>query len=333
MRGARKSLVRLLIAAVITSLVYVLIVNGLRNPVADSTAVYQALFSDVSGLRVGADVRRQGVQVGKVTAIAVTPAGDTNVASVRFDLSRAQRVSTATRLSVKFQNLTGARYLDIRDEQVANPRAITEIPLSQTTGSFDITTIFQGLAPVLRTVDPADINSLMEKLAVFLDGDGAGVTDLLGSIRALAAGTKDKQQVIGTIVENISVFAGQLKGTSGPLIQNVRILRDVVSKVMPYAELFGPLAQYGPTFVTALNRLLWLLGLRPGAVLDQRFDVLRANLYRIPEFFERIPGAYGGLQPMLKNPGTDLSCTNGQLALPPMVQVFLGDEQVVLCNR
>lgn len=333
MTAARRALVYLLATAVLTTFVYVVVVNGLRNPVATPTSHYDASFSDVSGLRVGADVRRQGVQVGKVISIAVARSGDGNIAEVGLDLSHEQRVTTATRLSVKFQNLTGARYIDIRDVSGVPAMAITQIPLRQTAGSFDITAIFQGLAPILRTVDPADINALTEKLAIFLDGDGAGAADLLDSIRALAVTTGDRQQAISTLVDNIAVFARQLQGRSAAAMKNLAILENMTRKLMPAVPQFGPLGEYGPTFVTALNRLLWLLGLRKGAVLDQRFDVLRANLYRVPEFFERMPGAYSGLQPMLRHPGSDLNCTNGQLALPPMVKVFLGDEQVVLCNR
>ncbi|MUM19890.1 MCE family protein [Mycobacterium sp. CBMA271] len=333
MTATRRALIYLLVTAVLTTFIYVVVVNGLRNPVATRTSAYQALFSDVSGLRVGADVRRQGVQVGKVTSIAVSRSGDGNVAEVGLDLSREQLVTTATRLSVKFQNLTGARYIDIRDESGVPGPAIMRIPLRQTVGSFDITTIFQGLAPILRTADPADINALTEKLAIFLDGDGAGAADLLDSIRSLAATVGGKQQVISALVDNIAVFARQLQGRSAAAMKNLALLETLTQKLMPAVSQFGLLGEYGPTFLTALNRLLWLLGLRKGAVLDQRFDVLRANLYRIPEFFERMPGAYSGLQPMLKNPGSDLNCTNGQLALPPMVKVFLGDEQVVLCNR
>ncbi|WP_165695363.1 MlaD family protein [Mycobacteroides abscessus] len=323
----------MLVASTCTALAYVLIVNGLQNPVPGSTATYPALFTDVSGVRPGADVRRQGVQVGKVNSIKVVRAGDGNVAELELELIRNQRVTTATRLSVKFQNLTGARYVDIRDDDVPNPAPLTRIPLAQTIGSFDITTLFHGLAPVLRTLEPAEVNDLTGKLAIFLEGDGAGTADLVDSIRTLAAKTADNQQTISTLVQNIEIFAKQTLGRSDRVVRILSSLKTGVEKVLAAKDLFGVLAERGPNFLAAINRLIWVIGLRDGTDLNAKFDVMRANLYRIPEFFERLPGMYAGTQPQLTNPGSGLNCSNGRLTVPPMVKVFLADQQVVLCNR
>lgn len=333
MRTVRNSLLFLLIAAVATALVYVVIVNTLRNPLTGATARYTATFADASGVRNGADVRRRGVQVGKVTSVRLTRAGDTNVADVGLELSRDQPVTTATHLSIKFQNLTGTRYIDIRDDDVADPRPIANIPLPQTTGSFDITTIFAGLAPVLNTLEPADLNNLVENLSIFLAGDGVGASALLDSLRVIAGRTADKQQAIALLIQNMSVFAEKTQGNGGRLFQNLSYWTAVLDKTATVQDELVPLSQYGPRLVAAINRMLWVVGARPGENIDAKFDVLRANLYRVPEFFERLPGVYGGLQPMLKNPQVDAHCSNGALVLPDMVKVFLNDEQVVLCNR
>lgn len=329
----RRALMRLLTAAACTAVAYVLIVNGLRNPLADNTSDYQALFTDTSGLRPGADVRRQGVQVGKVTSIAIRRVGDTNVANVDLSLARSQKLTTATRLTVKFQNLTGSRYIDIRETGTPDPQPITAVPLTQTTGSFDITTIFAGLAPVLRTLQPSDVNNLFEKLSAFLEGDGAGASDLLSSIQVIASRAADKQHTLSTLIANISTFAEGIQGNSSRLFRVVTMLDHVVDETLKVREQFELGAQYGPNFTATVNRLLWVAGLREGDNLDAKFDVMRANLYRVPEFFERLPGFYNGVQPLLNNPGSDLHCTNGTLVLPPTVKVLLAGQQVTLCNR
>lgn len=333
MRTVRHSFLFLLIAALGTALVYTVIVNTLRNPITGTTAHYTATFTDVSGVRGGADVRRQGVQVGKVTSVRLTRAGGTNVAELGIELSRSQRVTTATHLTIKFQNLTGSRYIDIRDDNIDNPHPISNIPLGQTTGSFDITTVFAGLAPVFDTLEPADVNNLVEKLTIFLDGDAAEGSALLDSIRIIASRAADKQEAISMLLTNMSVFAEKIQGRGGKLFQNVSLWASALGKVATVQDELVDISKYGPRLVATINRLLWAVGARPGENIDAKFDVLRANLYRVPEFFERFPGMYGGMQPVLTNPGSSLHCTNGALALPEMVKVFLHDEQVVLCNR
>ncbi|SHU39818.1 Mce family protein [Mycobacteroides abscessus subsp. abscessus] len=333
MRDVRRSAICLLIAVLCTGVVYVLIMNALRNPVDGSTAIYHAQFTDVSGVRAGADVRRQGVQVGKVISIKVVRDGDANIADVEMELMRSQRLTTATHMTVKFQNLTGARYVDIRDADISHPQAVSRIPLAQTTGSFDMTTLFNGLAPVLRTLDPADVNEFTAKLATFLEGDGAGASDLINSIRSIAGKAADQDQTINTLVDNISLFATGIKGRSDRIFALLANLKSSVTTLLSAKSTLIALAQYGPNFTASINRLVWVLGLRDDADLDKNFDVMRANLYRVPEFFERLPGVYVGMQPQLNNPGSDLNCTDGRLVLPPMMKVFLADESVVLCNR
>jgi phospholipid/cholesterol/gamma-HCH transport system substrate-binding protein len=329
----RRPVVSLLAAVACTAVAYVLIVNGLRNPVAGATYDCHALFADASGVRTGADVRQQGVQVGKVTSVQIRRVGDTNVADIGLSLARTVKLTTAVHLSVKFQNLTGSRYIDIRDNPTPKPQPITAVPLTQTSGSFDITAIFSGLAPVLKTVEPSDINNLAEKLSVFLEGDGAGASDLLNSIQVIAGRAAEKQQAVSTLIDNISTFAARVQGNSSRLLHITALLDRVVAETLKVREQFGLSAQYGPNFTAAVNRLLWVAGLREGTDMNAKLDVLRANLYRVPEFFERLPGFYNGVQPYLKDPRTDLHCTNGTLIVPPTVKILLAGQQVTLCNR
>ena len=221
MRSTWRSFLSLLAAVLCTAVVYTLIVNALRNPVSEQTASYQAIFTDVSGVRPGADVRRQGVQVGKVTSIGIERVGEHNVAELGLEISRDQHITTATRLSVKLQNLTGTRYIDIGESASTDTRPITRVPLQQTTGSFDMTQLFAGMAPVLRTLQPADINNLTEKLSAFLNGDGAGAADLIADIRAIASKAADRQQAVASesgckstgrfAASWVSIRAGELK--------------------------------------------------------------------------------------------------------------------------
>lgn len=333
MSSMKKSLLGLLIAALCSALAYVLIVNGIRNPMTGDTAQYTATFDDVSGLRPGSDVRRYGVQVGKVKSIKVTRAGDTNLAQVHLEIAKSQQVTTATHLAVKFQNLAGVRFIDISDDSTPNPQPVSQIPLGQTTGSFDITSIFQGLAPVFRTLEPADVNDLTDKLTVFLDGDGTGTADLMSSLSTIANKAADKQATLKTLVQNLAITAQKAQGKTEKLFRVLTNVSNMVTSLSSIQDKFIELAQYGPNFAIAANRMTSLFRGDEKTDFNARLDVMRANLYRVPEFFERLPGFYNGLKPIMDDPGSDFGCLNGTMAVPPKLKVFMGDQQVTLCRR
>lgn len=278
MSSVKKSLIGLLVAALCSALAYVLIVNGIRNPIAGETAQYSATFDDVSGLRPGSDVRRYGVQVGKVTSIKIARAGDTNLAQVDLELATSQNITTASHLAVKFQNLAGVRFIDISDENIPNPQPISRVPLGQTTGSFDITAIFQGLAPVFRTLEPADVNDLTDKLTVFLNGDGTGTADLLSSLSAIADKAANKQIALKALVQNLSVTAQKAQGKTEKLFQVLTNISNMVTSLSSIQDKFIELAQYGPNFAIAANRMTSLFRGDEKTDFNAKFDVLRANL-------------------------------------------------------
>ena len=82
----------------------------LQRNVAGPTSSYSAIFSDVSGLAEGDDVRVAGVRVGRVDKIELT--GD-NQAKVSFQVRSNQTLYTNTLASVTYQNIIGQRYLGL----------------------------------------------------------------------------------------------------------------------------------------------------------------------------------------------------------------------------
>ena len=60
-------------------------------------------------------------------------------------------VVPTSRLAIKFQALTGLRYIDVTGaaEGAATANRMTTVPTTMTQPSFDITVLFNGLQPVL----------------------------------------------------------------------------------------------------------------------------------------------------------------------------------------
>ncbi len=217
MRG-RGALWRLVIATAVAVILLIVVSNAIRQPVAAEQRSYTAEFTDASGLHLDADVRvRGGVRVGKVSTVELRRRAGQSVAEVTFTLDRRYGVVSATRLGIKFQALTGLRYVDVVNpsEQYSTAELVTQVPTRMTQPSFDVTALFNGLQPVFATLRPEEIDAFAENAANYFTGDGSGLEPLLDSIRKkIAQFASDRQQVIATLLNNLSALADTMGGHS-----------------------------------------------------------------------------------------------------------------------
>ncbi|MFW0788423.1 MCE family protein [Gordonia sp. CPCC 205333] len=209
MRGG--SLVRPLLGfgifVVISLLATMSIWSTLAKPVNGRTISMRAYFVDATGLRAGDDVRIAGVRVGRVSQLKV----DNGLALVEFDLSSEQAVYPETTASVRYQDLTGRRYLGLSLPGASHAVATGKKTLSQNTigvertiPSFDVTSLLNGFAPLFGELDPAAVNTLSANIVDALQGNDVSISTLLAQTTALARTVADDDAVIGSIVTNLN---------------------------------------------------------------------------------------------------------------------------------
>jgi phospholipid/cholesterol/gamma-HCH transport system substrate-binding protein len=331
----RAALWRFLVASALAAVVFVLIVNVLRQPVAIETRSYTAEFTDVSGLHIDADVRVRGVRVGKVKETRLVRKAGQSIAEVDLSLDKRYAVVPATRLAIKYQALTGLRYLDVSNpsEQGSGANLVTQIPLSMTQPSFDITTLFNGLQPVLATLSPNDIDTFTDNAASFLQGDGGGLGPMLDSIRKLTGFVADRQQVVATLMNNLNAIADTFGGHSKDLIQVLDWLNRPIDATLSVLDEFRKSELYGPGFTSAAVRLLEKAGFTPGkADMDKGFDRAITVFDDYSDAFKRVPVIWDNVEPPAEA-GTPLPCSHGRAQLPESMDVLLNGQRVILCNR
>ena len=84
----RAALWRFVVSSALAAVVFILIVNVLRQPVASEIRSYTAEFSDAAGLHVDSDVRIRGVRVGKVKAMRLERKAGQSIAEVDIGLDK-----------------------------------------------------------------------------------------------------------------------------------------------------------------------------------------------------------------------------------------------------
>jgi phospholipid/cholesterol/gamma-HCH transport system substrate-binding protein len=331
----RAALWRSLLAAAVSAVLLLLVANEIRQPFEAPTRTYNAQFTDVSGLSDGADVRVRGVRVGKVLAIDLKRSNDgLSVAVVRLTLDRRFTVVPASRLAVKYQALTGLRFVDVQNpvegDSIAN--RVADVPITMTQPSFDITELFNGLQPVLAALSPDEINRFTDNAISFLQGDGSGLGPMLDSIHKLTAFVSDRQQVVATLVRNLSTLADGISGRSQYLTQILDLFEEPIKQVLGAMDEFRKSQLAGADFTRSVLHLLAAAGIRPGIDTSAAFDRAFTNVYDAIEAIKRTPVIWDNIPPPPED-GAPAPCSQGRAQLPEAMDVLLNGQRVVLCKK
>jgi phospholipid/cholesterol/gamma-HCH transport system substrate-binding protein len=193
------------------ALVMVLVTGGLAILVsnADSGPVrsYHAVFSDVTGLSDGDDVRVAGVRVGKVTGIGVH--GD-DQAEVSFTVGTGRPLLTSTGAVIRYRDLLGRRYLALT-EGPGDGRELASgdtIPIARTRPALDLNVLLDGFKPLFAALSPNDVNQLAGEIIQVFQGEGGTMTTLLTQTAQLTSTLADRDQLIGSVVGNLDRLLG-----------------------------------------------------------------------------------------------------------------------------
>jgi phospholipid/cholesterol/gamma-HCH transport system substrate-binding protein len=344
---------RLAISAVIAIILFILVANVIRQPLAADTRSYTAEFTDASGLHLDADVRVRGVRVGKVHSVDLERRDGQSIAEVGFTLDKSYGVVSGTRLAIKYQALTGLRYLDVVDPEVGDPKAalVTHVTTAMTQPSFDVTTLFNGLQPVIATLSPDDLNTFTANAATYLSGDGGGLAPMLESIRKLTRFVSDRQHVIATLMRNLKDISDTMGGHAKDLTRIMDWLNEgPVDGILNHAmDEFRKADLYG-SFTGQVEQLLTNIGFssvgnsgdyftygpeasKPNATdMDEALDRAFTHLEDFMDAIKLVPVMSENIPPPPQT-GAPLACSRGRFQLPEQMDVLLNGRKVVLCNR
>ena len=204
MRGGLLSpLIKLIVFLLVTAFATYVLGATIANTSYGSTKSYKAIFTDVSGLSVGDDVRIAGVRVGTVKEIKIVKH---DYAQISFTVVKQRSLPKSTQAHLRYRNLVGQRYVDI-EQGAGNPNDLLKggatIPVTQTFNALDLTALFQGFQPLFQGLDATQINSLSGEIIQTLQGEGGSLELLLTTLGDLTNAIADKDQVIGSVIDNL----------------------------------------------------------------------------------------------------------------------------------
>jgi phospholipid/cholesterol/gamma-HCH transport system substrate-binding protein len=267
------------------------------------SAAYHADFGSVSRLKAGQDVRIAGVRVGKVKHLAVRD-GHVNVT---FDVDKEYQLYTSTRAVIRYQDLVGARYLEI----VAGPGELRKLPpggtiaVSNTEPALDLDALLGGLRPVLSGLDGDKINEISSAVIELLQGKGATLADMLSSTGSFTSTLAARDELIGHVIDHLNTVlttidtrGAQLDTTIDELQRLVATLsagrEPIAGAIAPLASAQADLTAILQTSRRPLQRILE--NVRPlAAELNERQNDVNAVIDPLADAYLRMNalGAYG----------------------------------------
>lgn len=296
LRSMIPTLVKLGIFLVITLLCTLLVGNTLYRPLGGATTTYKAQFSDVVGLKNGSDVRIAGVRVGRVTSVEL----DGEVPVATFEVLDEQQLPGSTEAHLRYADLLGARYIALRPGAGRGTPLVEDalIPLDRTRPAVDLTSLFNGFAPVFNSLEPAELNKLARELVEVFQGESGTINSLLSHVVKLTENIANQDQLIGEVliglrqvtdfaVKNEPNFAALLNSMA-QLVSGMAKSRGVMSKAIDSsASLARSLSGLVVDIEPALTRDLRSIDRLAGVLVEHNGNFIK-TMEQTPKLFETV---------------------------------------------
>jgi phospholipid/cholesterol/gamma-HCH transport system substrate-binding protein len=324
--------VKSLIFTVGTLLATGMLALTIRNSDPGGTNDYTAMFTDATSVNKGDDVRMAGVKVGTVQSIGIgddrlaevkfTVSKDVRlskgtVVQIRFRNLVGQRYlallqpplpgspasndsgwSTDVGGTSEASSTTAQAAASTTSAHSASATAGETIPPGhtfeegETRPALDLTLLFNGFRPLLRLLNPDDVNQLSEQIVAVFQGEGATVEGLLQSTASLTSTLADKDQVIGELISSLSSVLTTVNDRTDQLDTTLVTMQQLVSGLNEDRTAIGGAIEGMGKLTTSVSDLLH--DTRPALRKSiEHLDVLSTNLDDnsddLEKFLQRLP--------------------------------------------
>jgi phospholipid/cholesterol/gamma-HCH transport system substrate-binding protein len=173
-----------------------------RDPLDRNTYKVSATFDDVTGLISNDNVKIAGIIVGKVTDIHLVGGR----AKVTMKIKNKFKVPTDTEASVRWRNLLGQRFVYLYPG--TSPTVMKSgATITKTRSVVDLGELFNRLGPIVRAIDPQQVNTFLDSFVAALDGNEGAVRSAVADLGKVTEAIAQRDEAIGRILDNLSVLS------------------------------------------------------------------------------------------------------------------------------
>ena len=292
--------VKLAVFTVVTIFITVWLAAVIGNfRLGSNPYVVTAEFSDASGLLIGDAVKVAGVTVGRVGDISIS----NGIAVVDLSIDEGIELPTGLDAAIRFRNLIGQRMVSLSG--AGDPTETLQngdrIPLDRTQPAFDLTALFNGLRPLIRSTDPGDINIVTREVLAALEGRSAEVEGFLANVAEVAELLATKDVALTELLDGFTAVTGDLASRDEQLGTTLAAMNEFLTQLAADREALSEALSTLDDAATRLQRIVARndesiaasvddLAILLDAVDDKRAD-LRAAVRALPDMLVAVERA------------------------------------------
>jgi phospholipid/cholesterol/gamma-HCH transport system substrate-binding protein len=216
----------------------------------DNQYTLRATFDDVTGMLANDNVKVAGVVVGKVTGVKVVDGR----AEVRFKVRKNVKLASDTSAAVRWRNLLGQRYLYLYPGSASTVLRSGD-RIQKTRAVIDLGELFNRLGPIVKAIDPQQVNAFLDAIVSGLDGNEEKLRAALDNLAALSGTLGARDAAIGRLVENLDTVSATIASRDREIrtildnlvliartfSENTDVLNGAVTNLRTFSDNFGGL--------------------------------------------------------------------------------------------
>jgi phospholipid/cholesterol/gamma-HCH transport system substrate-binding protein len=200
-----------------------------------------AVFDDVTGLLPNDNVKVAGVVVGKVKTIRL----ERGQAVVDFVVNDDVKVPSDSSAVIRWRNLLGQRFLYLEPGE-ASTTLQEGARITDTRAVVDLGELFNRLGPIVKAIDPTQVNAFLDSITAALDGNEDELRATIDDLATLTSALASRDEAIKRLIDNLNTVAGTINS------RDVQI-RTVLDNLLALATTFRENTDVLDTAITDLG--------------------------------------------------------------------------------
>jgi phospholipid/cholesterol/gamma-HCH transport system substrate-binding protein len=280
-----------------------------------------ATFDDATGLLEADNVKVAGVVVGKVTGVSI----DQGRARVGFSVRTSVKLPSDSTAAIRWRNLIGQRYLYLYPGTGSTVLRDGD-RVTRTRSVVDVGELFNRLGPIVKAIDPKDVNTFLDAVVAGLDGNKEKLSQTIDDLAVVAASLGQRDAAIGRLIENVNTVVGALDERDAQI-------RTVLDNLVLISQTFSSNTRVLDEAVTELgdfNGHVGALLSENQAHIDSIVGNLKAVVDEVRVKLPVLDSTLGGLDEALKR--MDSSSRYGEWLNNVVPCGAIGDPAVLVSN-